>query len=93
MSKRLSQAPRLSVIMAGDDVVERKTSVKEFICDHVKTIATLVMIFATILCIVLIVMSKYCLVGHASIEKVQALVCSSLSAYIIWVLSMEHHTL
>ena len=59
MSKRLSQAPRLSVIMAGDEVIERKTSVKEFLCNHVKTIATLVMIFATILCIVLIVMGEW----------------------------------
>ncbi|ELU02191.1 hypothetical protein CAPTEDRAFT_218814 [Capitella teleta] len=56
MGKRPSQAPRLSVVMAGDEMVERKVSVRDFVCSHVKTIATLIMIVATLLCIVLIVM-------------------------------------
>lgn len=58
MSRKLSQAPRLSIIMAGEEVIERKVSAKDFICSHVKTIATLIMIFATLLCIILIVMGE-----------------------------------
>ena len=59
MGKRLSQAPRMSIVnMAGVEEPERKHSVRDFLCANVKSIVTIIMIFGTILCIVLIVMGK-----------------------------------
>ena len=59
MSKRMSYAPRLSIIMAGlaqDD--EHKVTMREFCIKHIKTMMTIFMICGTVLCIVLIVMGK-----------------------------------
>ncbi len=60
-NKRMSLAP--SVIMAPGameaDVADRGSAAKEFICSHVKTIVTVIMIFGTISVIVLIVMGEY----------------------------------
>ena len=59
MSKRMSHAPRLSIVMAGlaEDEQDNKT-VYHFCCKHIKTVVTIVMIFGTLLCIILIVVGE-----------------------------------
>ena len=83
MSRRLSQAPRLSLvwtaisieqntaattaaasaeqsndIMADDGDTSKRGSLRDFCCNHVKSIATTVMMFGMIFCVVMIVMGK-----------------------------------
>ena len=57
----MSHAPRLSVVtMAGEqDERERKHKIKDCLCNHVKSIATVVMILAMVFCIVMIVLGEY----------------------------------
>ena len=59
MSKRMSHAPRLSIVMAGlaEDEQDNKT-VYHFCCKHIKTVVTIVMVFGTLLCIILIVVGE-----------------------------------
>ena len=55
----MSHAPRLSIItMAGEQEPERKHRIKDCLCNHVKSIVTIVMIFAMVFCIIMIVMGE-----------------------------------
>ena len=53
------QSRGMSINMAGDQEQERNCHIKDCLCNHVKSIVTLVMILAMVFCIVIIVLGEY----------------------------------
>ena len=57
--RRQSQAPRLSIAMAGTaEEGERRNSMRQFCCMHMKSLVTVAMMFGMLLCIILIVVGE-----------------------------------
>ena len=58
ISRKMSLAP--SLIMATEEplMLDRKPTFRDYLCDHIKTIVTVIMIFGTLAVIVVIVMGK-----------------------------------
>ena len=59
ISRKMSLAP--SLIMATEEAVlsDRKPTFQDYLCEHMKTIVTVIMIFGTLAVIVVIIMGKY----------------------------------